>query len=199
MLGTVFGFGGRIGRLAYFGWSVATGLVAGLCITLGALGFVAGFAKGSGGSLASAGLAVAIGLIPLLWMSAALTTKRLRDAGFPPGIVLPLMSVFSVFDATVLSGELGGQPLVTGMFHHSPTGLAVKGLFVLVLLFWPSAGQPKADDREETRRKGEAQWHERALSIASAPLPPQEPFRAIPEPAFAPGPPVRTFGRRAAR
>ncbi|GLS46865.1 DUF805 domain-containing protein [Methylobacterium brachythecii] len=196
MFWALFGFSGRLGRLAFFGWSMIVASVVGVGVALAALGFVAGLAKGSGDTLVGTGLCVAVGVIPIVWMTTALTTKRLRDAGFPPRLVLPLMSAFSAYEAMVLSPQTGGDALLSGILDGHPAGLAVKGLFAGVLLFWPSAGETAEGDSGAKRRKGEASWHERALRIASEPLPPPEPVRVIPGPASAPASPVRTFGRR---
>lgn len=172
--------------------------VAGVGVALATLGFVAGLAKGSGDTLVGTGLFVAIGVIPMLWTSTALTTKRLRDAGFPPRLVLPAMSAFSAYEAMVLAPQTGEHSLLAGIIDSHPAGLAAKGVFALVLLFWPSVGVRGDGNSDEKNRKGEASWHERALKIASEPLPPPEsaPAHAIPEPAYAHAPPVRTFGRR---
>jgi uncharacterized membrane protein YhaH (DUF805 family) len=196
MFWALFGFSGRLGRLAFFGWSMIVASVAGVGVALAALGLVAGLSKGSGGTLVGTGLCVALGVIPMLWVNAALITKRLRDAGFSPRLVLSAMSAFSAYEAMVLSPQMGDQSLLAGILYGHPAGFAVKGLFALVVLFWPSAGATTDRDPEEKRRKGESTWHERALRIASEPPLPPESVRLIPEPARAPAAPVRTFGRR---
>ena len=199
MLGTFFSFRGRIGRLAYFGSVLAAGLIAGVGFAiLIVMGFSAGLAKGTGGAIVGTSVAVLIGflgLIPFTWASLALAAKRLRDAGFPPLVVIPAMIAFSLFDVLVLSRHSAGH--VFGGFHlNSPVGLMVNLAYGLVLLFWPSADGTGHDDVDggTKRLPGESSWHERALIAASSPLPVQI---ADPSPSQMPSPSQpRTFGRR---
>ncbi|GEP01284.1 DUF805 domain-containing protein [Methylobacterium haplocladii] len=196
MLGQLFGFRDRLGRLAYFGWICGGGLLwaFGVFLLVGGA-FATSLANGSIGALVGASLTLLLSLIPLVWMGLALATKRLRDAGIPPLLVVPAVAAFSVFDVLVLSRQTGGQPLA-GFVHNSPVGLCVNLAYGLVLLFWPSAGTKGRSDDGEARHTGDVPWHERALTLASS-VPVQHEAGSYPSQIPLRGQP-RTFGRRTA-
>lgn len=197
MFGKLFGFRGRMGRLAYFGW-LCVGVflwTLGLFMVLG-WGFATSRANGSIGAIVGASFTLLLSLIPLGWMGLALATKRLRDTGLPPLLVIPALIAFSVVDALVLSRQTGGQ-LLGGLIHNSPVGLGVNIAYGLVLLFWPSAGGTKESGNDgSASRPGEVPWHERALALASS-QPQQQPANQYPSQIPLQGQP-RTFGRRMA-
>ena len=197
MFGSLFGFGGRMGRLRYFGAISFTTTLSVAWIVLLLMGFGVAIAKGSGGAFAGAGLLAVFSAIPLVWMFLAITTKRLRDAGFPPAIVLPIFIGFSVIEPFLLVGHVAGQPSAA-LLQTSMLGISVKTVFGLVLQFWPSAAPTAAKGDRDEKPSGTVPWHERALALASI-LPPEPAPVAGPasisDPLPARGQP-RSFGRR---
>lgn len=201
MLGKLFSFRGRMGRLAYLGWIVVAAILGSVFVTVLILaGVLGGAANGVGVAVAGGAVAALVGMLPLLWSCCALAAKRLRDAGFAPLLVLPAVTAFSLFDALVLSRHIGTVGL-SGVVHNSPVGFGVNAVLGFVLLLWPSAGD--APD-EEGRQEG-IPWHERALAASPA-IEPQAPLPAIFKP-IVPAPSAtaasfpanvgpRPFGRR---
>lgn len=140
MLGTILGFGGRMGRLSYFLMT----LVLGFAMTVLTLGIVFGMMPhyvAAGGKLPDEVptpilMTTLLVVGPLfLWFSLALQAKRIRDIGWKPLFVIPAwigLNVVDVIVASFTSSSAGD--------HHNATafGALVNLAMVGVLLFWPS-------------------------------------------------------------
>lgn len=133
MVGTILGFGGRIGRLRYLMWSLA--LAAALTALV--FTFVFGLAPDVMTRAAVAGLAIKVVLIVLpifLWATTALAAKRFRDIGWRPLYVIPGWALAILCDTLV---ALAMPALAIGESDQTPVGLSLSLLMVGALLFWP--------------------------------------------------------------
>jgi len=151
MLGFLFGFNARIGRLHYFLSLFGVGFAMGLIVYVAtgiALSSTNGitqlisFSKGWG--------AITLGMI-FLWISYTLQSMRFRDMGWDPVCVIPGWIALLIFDRLIATkfpavslGPESNQTIVGALVH--------LGL-VLALLFWPSA-RDAADFDEPRRRSG---------------------------------------------
>lgn len=122
MLGTVFSFSGRTGRLGYFAISLVQLVV--LAIGLGVMiGLNSkGAAASPGGALGSVS-ALLLAILIMTWMGLATIVRRLRDMGWPIIIgllcvmFLPLVSLVLLFWPG--NGERDPDP---GVFSDEPQG-----------------------------------------------------------------------------
>jgi len=136
MVAMVLGFGGRMGRLRYFLWSL------GLAAVLTAVTMVLVIGAMGGGEESLMGVVLVVAPLAI-WGNAALMAKRFRDIGWPPLWVLPGWVCFGIIDAWV---AMEVPALAAGDNGQTVVGMLVElGLF-LALLFWP--GCPEEDDRE---------------------------------------------------
>lgn len=137
MVAMVLGFGGRMGRLAYFLWSLGLAAV----LTALTMVLVMGALDGGGGESM---LGVLLVVVPLgIWGNAALMAKRLRDIGWRPLWVLPGWACFAIIGAWV---AMEMPALALGDRGQTGLGLVVELGLILALLFWP--GRPADDDYE---------------------------------------------------
>jgi len=148
VLGFLFGFNARIGRLRYF-------------LLMFGLGFVTGFvaAVATGISMSSAGgitqlFSLTKGWVPItlgvtfVLVSLTLQSMRIRDMGWDPVCVIPGWIAVYIFDRLIATkfpdlslGPETNQTIVGALVH---LGLA------LALLFWPSTASDT--DFDEPRR-----------------------------------------------
>jgi uncharacterized membrane protein YhaH (DUF805 family) len=163
MLGFLFGFNARIGRLRYF-------------LIMFGLGFVTGFiaAVATGISLSSAGgitqlfsltkgwVAITLG-VTFVFASFTLQSMRIRDMGWDPVCVIPGWIALHIFDRLIATkfpdlslGPETNQTIVGALVH---LGLA------LALLFWPSAKDEA--DFDEPRRRSDAPSRRDSASVAA--------------------------------
>ncbi len=142
MLEKLFWFGGRMGRLAYFGWSFAA-IAVGVVVLLVLVLLAAPVAMNSAQMLANprdVGYVAGIGTaIVFIWMSFALQTKRLRDMGRDPFVWIVGVWTILLFDQFVLTSYVAVRypSYVYGMY--TPLGGIVSVVYWIFLLFTPSA------------------------------------------------------------
>lgn len=135
-----FQFGGRIGRLAYFGRLMA--VVLAILLGAGIVTYVV-LANGRGSSLSPAELPLAalaiLGLtaVFVVWSSLALMTRRLRDIGLPPLPVVALLFAFAFFDHVALANLFRAMGWRT-IGDSSLIGLAIQLGIGFALLVLPS-------------------------------------------------------------
>lgn len=189
MLGTFFGFGGRLGRLQYLGYATLLGvgfwMLVGLSL-LTALTSLSGSGGGKGGGLGAMLLPLVI-LVPLFgWSSLALQAKRIRDIGWNPAVVIPAWMVVTTVAlfATLLAGATGkGHPSLLGMVNLPMTA---------VLLLWPGVERNSGFGSSYHEPEPLAR-HDHALPVARTPMVAKPVVRpASPPPVRGPG----GFGRR---
>lgn len=128
MLNIILGFGGRIGRLHYLLLSLLLGFVMTLLTLAIVFGMMPHYTEVGGkvpdGMPAPVLVATMLVVTPLfLWFSFALQTKRIRDIGWNPLLVIPAWIVVDIV------AVLAGSPTFSGCINLT---------MVAVLLFWPS-------------------------------------------------------------
>jgi uncharacterized membrane protein YhaH (DUF805 family) len=134
MLGFIFGFNARLGRLHYF---LAT---IGLAVLMTVICFViAGHAYRPGQPISPEDLMGWPTLIAMVFfgvMSFTLQSMRIRDIGWDPVCVIPMWIAIVVVDGLV-AGKIPAWSL--GPEHHGTiVGLLFNSALFLALLFWPS-------------------------------------------------------------
>jgi uncharacterized membrane protein YhaH (DUF805 family) len=134
MLGFLFGFNARLGRLHYFLASIGLAVVmVVLCIAVGSHLY-------HNKSLTLAQMAWPIVALIVFFIAASLSLQcmRIRDIGWDPVCVMPTWIAIGIVDHLVATKfpALSFDPMHTGTVVG---GLLNLGMW-LALLFWPSAG-----------------------------------------------------------
>jgi len=163
MLGFLFGFNARIGRLHYFLSLIGIGAVMGVLV-YAAAGIALRSADGVTQLLAlSKGWAAIILGVVFLYVSFTLQSMRFRDMGWDPVCVIPGWIALLIVDRLIATklpafslGPESNQTIVGTLVHFG---------LVLALLFWPSAKD--AADFDEPPRRIDAPPRRGAVSVAS--------------------------------
>jgi uncharacterized membrane protein YhaH (DUF805 family) len=122
MLSNIYSFSGRLGRLAYFGFSILGTIIAGIPLTIGLIAIVKG-RQDSDMVLLVVGIMLAVlGLVLLYWSIISLAVKRLHD--------LDLSGIHAAW-------IIFGPSLLAAILRTSAPGLEfVAGLLSLGLSLW---------------------------------------------------------------
>jgi uncharacterized membrane protein YhaH (DUF805 family) len=152
MLGFLFGFNARLGRLHYFLSTIA------LAVVMTAVCFaIAGYAIQSTprGMDLSAGLIawpVIVSVLVFLWITFTLQSMRIRDIGWDPVCVIPAWIALLIVDKLVAS-KIPAWSL--GSEHQGTiVGALINFGLILALTFWPSGEhEGPMPTSAETRRK----------------------------------------------
>ena len=150
MLGFLFGFNARLGRLHFFLASIGVAiLMTAISAAIAAVAFQ-NAPKGMTPSLTSWQVIAAVILFG--WMSVTLQSMRVRDIGWDPVCVIPGWIAATIIDGVVAS-KIPAIALAHGQ-HGTIVGALVNVALFLVLLFWPSGGHdysaPAHGDRFRT-------------------------------------------------
>jgi uncharacterized membrane protein YhaH (DUF805 family) len=149
MLGFLFGFNARLGRLHFFLATIASAvLMTVISIAIAGLAFQ-NAPKGMIPSLTS--WQVIAAAVLFIWVNLTLQSMRIRDIGWDPVCVIPAWFAASIIDGLVAGKipaiALGGQ-------LGTIVGALVNLALFLALLFWPSSEQdnsaPTSGDRFRT-------------------------------------------------
>lgn len=136
MLGYLFLFHGRMGRLQYFLWAaIFVPLIFFLAIIV--LGLVLVFVVHDNSKttiFATAGMLFVL----IFWVETSLEAVRVRDIGWKPGVIIPVFIAINFIDLGV-AYVAPGLADDTGL--HTIVPSIVNILFMLVLLFTPTDGQ----------------------------------------------------------
>jgi uncharacterized membrane protein YhaH (DUF805 family) len=133
MLGFIFGFNARLGRLAYFLSCIGFGVGV---VILGLLLFLA--SRGAHGPNMAIAAVVITGIILVVWFAMCLLSMRIRDMGWNPAIVIPLFWALIAVDAYV--SVILPDWAMPGRHYGTIVGASINFLFNLAVMFWPSAG-----------------------------------------------------------
>jgi uncharacterized membrane protein YhaH (DUF805 family) len=148
MIDALFGFRGRLGRLAFLGWNLAgmalvAAIAVGFLVVGGGLSGVLSQVRGASTIIGVLMAATAGGVG--IWASIALVAKRLRDIGLAPLPIMIGVAILLAFDQFILTR-------LTGVRFFSPFGgqTPLGGLFatgwVVFLICWPSASEAASSD-----------------------------------------------------
>jgi uncharacterized membrane protein YhaH (DUF805 family) len=150
MLGFLFGFNARLGRMHYFLATIALAVVmTAICFVIASYAFQ----HTPKGTLSTADLMtwpVIAAMVFFGWMTFTLQSMRIRDIGWDPVCVIPAWIAILIVDMLVAvkipAWSLGQD--------HSGTvvGALINLALFLALLFWPS-GDYESPTFGETRRK----------------------------------------------
>jgi uncharacterized membrane protein YhaH (DUF805 family) len=136
MLGFIFGFHMRVGRLHYFLLTLAFAVVVGvLAVLVG--GFVVRQLIADQRNLTSLSVMPVLVLIGLtLWSSIFLASMRIRDIGWNPAYVIPIWYLLVAIDFYV------ARTMPEFAMNKEHVGTVAGGVLQLisglVLMFWPS-------------------------------------------------------------
>ena len=137
MLGTLFCFGGRIGRLKYFLWSCIF-LPVIFFLMLLILPFIYVFALHLDTSRTTILILMVVPPLALfLWMNLSLQAARIRDIGWKPLIVIPALLLIDVVDLIV---AYFFPALALETKHFTAFSAVVNSALTVALLLTPSAG-----------------------------------------------------------
>jgi uncharacterized membrane protein YhaH (DUF805 family) len=146
VLNAIFSFHGRLGRLAFIGWTLAAiAVVFGVTLLFLLLGSVLA------GSFSAAGagphiLGIAMGLAAVIigiWTTLALQAKRLRDMGFRPLTWILGATVVMMADQWLLT-QFTVLRFFPPLQQYTPLGGFIAAAYMIMLLLWPSAEEPQA-------------------------------------------------------
>ena len=154
MLNAIFSFHGRLGRLAFIGWTVAaTAVVLGVTLLFLMLGAaLAGSFSAEGATPHILGIAMGLAAVIIgIWSALALQAKRLRDMGFRPLAWMLGITVVMMADQWLLT-QFTDLRFFPPFQQYTPLGGFAAAAYMIVLLFWPSAEEPQADAPSEPRR-----------------------------------------------
>ena len=151
MLGFLFGFNARLGRLHYFLSTI--GLAVAMTVVIAAMVGVAiqSGAKATDFSADSLQWPVIMLALVFMWVSFTLQSMRFRDIGWDPVCVIPGWIALMLVDMVVAT-KIPAWAL-TPEQHGTIVGAVVNfGLF-MALLFWPSGdhGAPSSTSGEPSR------------------------------------------------
>jgi uncharacterized membrane protein YhaH (DUF805 family) len=137
MLGFLFGFNARLGRLHYFLATIALAVVmTAICFAIA----MSVFQSTPRSMLTADRLMTAwptlVAIVFFMWMTFTLQSMRIRDIGWDPVCVIPLWIAILIVDK-VVAGKIPAWSL-----GHNHNGTVVGGLvnlgLILALTFWPS-------------------------------------------------------------
>jgi uncharacterized membrane protein YhaH (DUF805 family) len=143
MLGFVFGFNARLGRLQFFLASLALAIVMTAICFVVAITLLRTSSHGTLGPeeiLKSRGFIAAIVFFGLATVT--LQSMRVRDIGWDPVCVIPAWIALLIVDHLV---AVRCPAWAIGQDHHATVvGGAVNLVFMLALSFWPGADDARA-------------------------------------------------------
>jgi uncharacterized membrane protein YhaH (DUF805 family) len=173
MLGYLFGFNARIGRLKYFLCSILLAIVITIMIFAMVTSSLHGLAQGASLSQMKGPL---VGIVAIFALASfMLNSMRFRDIGWDPVYVVPLWIALAFVDRAIAAKI----PAVSLGHDHPGTivGALVNLGLVLALMFWPSGSRetwtpnfdvtpPRLPDAPLSRHDGASQTASRVARVA---------------------------------
>ncbi len=157
MLGFLFGFNARLGRMHFFLSTIglAVAMTAGFFVI--AMSAVQHAPAGTEPSIEFATWPVIIAIVFFVWITFTLQSMRIRDIGWDPVCVIPAWIALLVVDK-VVAGKIPAWSL--GHEHHGTiVGSLINFALFLALTFWPSGDYqgptetPRTPDRPSPKPK----------------------------------------------
>jgi uncharacterized membrane protein YhaH (DUF805 family) len=136
MLGFLFGFNARLGRLHYFLATIALAIVmTAICFAIAS--YI--YHNAPRGTLQSESLMTwptLVAIVFFAWMTFTLQSMRIRDIGWDPVCVIPAWIAIIIIDK-LIAGKVPAWSL--GQDHNGTVVGALVNLgLILALTFWPS-------------------------------------------------------------
>jgi uncharacterized membrane protein YhaH (DUF805 family) len=188
MIESLFSFRGRMGRLAYAGWTFATvGIL--FFFVFAALLSGAAAIPSLGRQNAPLFVLFLFGLLAVVmfWSSLALSVKRIRDTGFSPLVVIGVAWSIMVVSAFIPMDVIDAKS-IWPFGRQTPISAITELAFVLFLVFWPSDAVYQSPDVEPAETP-------ESKPLVSPPEQPPKPRPALTSPIGPPGA-RREFGLR---
>ena len=136
MLGFLFGFNARLGRMPYLAGTVAlTVLWTVIYFAMGRHELPPGPSAGPASLSQMTWPAVAVTIV-FTWMTLMLQSMRIRDIGWDPACVIPAWMAIPIIDKLV-AGQIPAWAVGQGS-HATSVGTLINVALVLALMFWPS-------------------------------------------------------------
>src|SRR5882757_3115096 len=182
MLGFLFGFNARLGRLHYFLSTIALAVVmTAVCFAIASYA-IQNTPRGTDPSVGLIAWPVIVSILVFLWITFTLQSMRIRDIGWDPVCVIPVWIMILLVDKLV-AVKFPGWSVGSGD-HETIVGLLINFVLALALAFWPSGPETGSmPNPGETRRPREE--------------PPETPRPPPPIPTMHSATPTRAeFGRR---
>lgn len=157
MLGFLFGFNARLGRMPYLAGTVAITVVAiAAFYALAKYGFSSG-PRGVPRSLSQMTWPAIAATIVFTWMTLMLQSMRIRDIGWDPVCVIPAWMAIPIADKLVAENFPAWAVGQGG--HGTSVGTLINVGLVLALMFWPSEDEegpvfreiPRTPDKQPQR------------------------------------------------
>jgi uncharacterized membrane protein YhaH (DUF805 family) len=140
MFSMLFSFRGRIARLAYLGWSIAAFALVfaiGAAFLLLGAGLAAAGLAGAGPRIVGLAMGSTMAAVAM-WSGLALATRRVRDAGFDPVVIIGFAMTATIVDAVGLT-RLTEVRFFWPLDQQTPVGALAAISYFLFVLLWPSA------------------------------------------------------------
>jgi uncharacterized membrane protein YhaH (DUF805 family) len=136
MLGFLFGFNARIGRLHFFLATIALALVTtGICYAIVSALMHSSYPEGLATAFRMTWPVIGA-LLFFGWVTFTLQSMRIRDIGWDPVCVIPAWIAIPIVDKLVASKIPAWS---FGQDHHGTiVGAATNLVILLALMFWPS-------------------------------------------------------------
>src|ERR1700674_5630454 len=168
MLGFLFGFNARLGRLHYFLASIALAVVmTAICFGIASY-FIQSTPRGmlSPETLLKSGPTIAA-IVFFGWMTFTLQSMRIRDIGWDPVCVIPAWIPILIVDKLV-AGKIPSWSI--GLEQHGTiAGALINLALFLALLFWPGGNhEHPMPTHGDTQRKPDEPSHRRDTASAPA-------------------------------
>jgi uncharacterized membrane protein YhaH (DUF805 family) len=147
MIDALFGFQGRLARLAFLGWNLAgMALVAVMAVAFLVLGAgLSGLLSGLHGAPAILGAITGLSCgVAGIWTTLALTTKRIRDVGLAPWPLIIGATAILMVDYYSLT-RLTEVRFFAPFAKYTPLGGLFAVAWIAFLICWPSASEPVPD------------------------------------------------------
>jgi uncharacterized membrane protein YhaH (DUF805 family) len=167
MLGFLFGFNARLGRLHFFLALIALAVVmTAICFAIASY-FIQSNPREMLSSASLMGWPVIAAMVFFGWMSFTLHSMRIRDIGWDPVCVIPAWIAILIVDKLV-AGKIPTWSL--GRDHNGTiVGALTHLVLCLALMFWPSGGDEGATPTfgEPPRNPNQPQRQPQTASVAT--------------------------------
>jgi uncharacterized membrane protein YhaH (DUF805 family) len=154
MLANLFSFHGRMARLEFLGWTIASlaiVFVTTAILVFGGIVGAKGLHAGKGQATAIVLILSAVVFVIAMWSSLAISAKRVRDLGLSPLVVIGVLIVFDIVDALVLTRYTSAR-FFWPLAQYTMVGGMVNTAAYAAMLLWPGKsedGGPRQSSAEE--------------------------------------------------
>jgi uncharacterized membrane protein YhaH (DUF805 family) len=168
MLGFLFGFNARLGRLHYFFATIGLAVVMTIICFAIAQHLIHSVPSAALSSAALMTWPTLAAIVFFMWMTFTLQSMRIRDIGWDPVCVIPAWIAILIVDK-LIAGKIPAWAL--GPDHHGTiVGALTNFVLILALMFWPSGDYQGPTYDETPRKPNKPSARTDATSVAAARL-----------------------------